>query len=61
MSFLSVDNINVFYNEFQALFGISMSVEKGETVAIIGSNGAGKSTLMRAIAGGLIPTQGSTL
>ncbi|MEM9773941.1 MAG: ABC transporter ATP-binding protein [Chloroflexota bacterium] len=59
MSFLSVDNINVFYNEFQALFGVSMSVEKGETVAIIGSNGAGKSTLMRTIAGGLIPTQGS--
>ena len=59
MSFLSVDNINVFYNEFQALFGISMAVEKGETVAIIGSNGAGKSTLMRTIAGGLIPTEGS--
>ncbi len=59
MSFLSVDNINVFYNEFQALFGVSMTVEKGETVAIIGSNGAGKSTLMRTIAGGLIPSQGS--
>ena len=59
MSFLSVDEINVFYNEFQALFGISMSVERGETVAIIGSNGAGKSTLMRAIAGGLIPADGS--
>ncbi|MEM8856862.1 MAG: ABC transporter ATP-binding protein [Chloroflexota bacterium] len=61
MAFLSVDNINVFYNEFQALFGVSMAVEKGETVAIIGSNGAGKSTLMRTIAGGLIPSQGSIL
>ncbi len=58
MAFLSVENINVFYNEFQALFGVSMTVEKGETVAIIGSNGAGKSTLMRTIAGGLIPAEG---
>ncbi|MFK7802605.1 MAG: ABC transporter ATP-binding protein [Anaerolineae bacterium] len=59
MSFLAVENIDVFYDEFQALFGVSMNVEKGETVAIIGSNGAGKSTLMRTIAGGLIPTTGS--
>lgn len=59
MAFLAVENIDVFYDEFQALFGVSMIVEKGETVAIIGSNGAGKSTLMRTIAGGLIPTTGS--
>lgn len=58
MSLLTVDNIEVFYGEFQALFGVSMAVEKGETVAIIGANGAGKTTLMRAIAGQLIPASG---
>lgn len=59
MSLLSVQNIEVFYDEFQALFGVSLAVEKGETVAIIGANGAGKSTLMRAIAGVLTPASGS--
>ena len=58
MAFLEVDNIDVYYDEFQALFGVSMAVEKGEMVAIIGANGAGKSTLMRAIAGALIPSRG---
>ena len=61
MSFLTVSEIDVFYDEFQALFGVSVSIEKGETVAIIGSNGAGKSTLMRTIAGSLIPTAGSIM
>ena len=58
MSFLTVDNIEVFYGEFQALFGVSMAVDQGETVAIIGANGAGKTTLMRSIAGQLIPASG---
>lgn len=61
MSFLEVDNIEVFYGEFQALFGVSMSVEKGQTVAVIGANGAGKTTLMRSIAGQLIPKSGDIL
>lgn len=56
---LTIDNIDVFYDEFQALFGMSMDVEQSETVAIIGANGAGKSTLMRTIAGSLIPAKGS--
>lgn len=59
MAVLKVDNIDVFYGEFQALFGMSMEVNQGETIAIIGSNGAGKSTLMRSIAGSLTPTTGS--
>jgi len=61
MSFLIVNEIEVFYGEFQALFGVSMAVERSETVAIIGANGAGKTTLMRSIAGQLIPASGDIL
>jgi branched-chain amino acid transport system ATP-binding protein len=53
MNVLRVVEIEVFYGQFQALFGVSLEVEVGETVAIIGANGAGKTTLMRAIAGAL--------
>ena len=59
MTVLAVDTIEVFYGEFQALFGISIAVDEGETVAIVGANGAGKTTLMRTIAGSLAPTSGS--
>jgi branched-chain amino acid transport system ATP-binding protein len=39
------------YGQFRALFGVDLSLDKGETVAVIGANGAGKSTLMRSITG----------
>jgi branched-chain amino acid transport system ATP-binding protein len=55
---LSVQNIDVFYGEFQALYQVSVEIEQGQTVAIIGANGAGKTTLMRAICGALKPTRG---
>lgn len=48
---LEVRDLDVFYEDAQALSGVSLAVPKGEIVAIVGSNGAGKSTLIRAIAG----------
>jgi branched-chain amino acid transport system ATP-binding protein len=61
MSMLVVDSIEVFYGEFQALFGVNLEVAEGETVAIIGANGAGKTTLLRTIAGVLCPRSGQVL
>jgi branched-chain amino acid transport system ATP-binding protein len=54
MALLETRGLSAFYGDFQALFGIDITVEAGETVAIIGANGAGKSTLLRSIAG-LLP------
>ncbi len=56
---LQIRDINVFYGAIQALEGVSIDVNPGEIVAIIGSNGAGKSTLLRTISGLLRPRTGS--
>lgn len=56
---LEVKDIDVFYGDAQALFGISLSVELGEVVTLVGSNGAGKTTTLRAICGLRVPTRGS--
>lgn len=48
---LKVQNLDAFYGDFQALFGINCEINRGEIIAIIGANGAGKTTLMRAITG----------
>jgi branched-chain amino acid transport system ATP-binding protein len=48
---LSTHDLTAFYGDFQALFGVDVTLEEGETLAIIGANGAGKSTLMRSISG----------
>lgn len=48
---LEIDNLTLAYGRIQALHGISLSVNQGEVVALIGANGAGKSTTMRAISG----------
>ena len=46
---LHIDAIDAFYGDFQALASVSLRVEVGQVVAVIGANGAGKSTLMRCI------------
>jgi branched-chain amino acid transport system ATP-binding protein len=57
---LELANIDAGYSGFQALFGISMSVRAGESVAVIGANGAGKTTLLRVISG-LLPATAGTM
>ena len=51
MALLETRDLTAFYGDFQALFGITLAVEAGETLAIIGANGAGKSTFLKAVAG----------
>jgi branched-chain amino acid transport system ATP-binding protein len=53
MTLLRTRGLRAFYGDFQALFDIDVTVEEGETVAVIGANGAGKTTLLRAVAGAL--------
>jgi branched-chain amino acid transport system ATP-binding protein len=55
---LDLEGIDAGYGGFQALFGVTMNVNAGEAVAVIGSNGAGKTTLLRVISGLLAPTAG---
>lgn len=58
MSLLEVTDIRSGYGRIEALHGVSLHVDEGEAVTIIGSNGAGKTTLLKTIAGHLRPTAG---
>ena len=55
MALLELDNVHSYYGHIQALRGISLTVEEGEVVTLIGSNGAGKTTTLRSIHGILPP------
>lgn len=57
--FLSIDNLHVSYGAIKALHGVSLRVDQGEIVSIIGSNGAGKTTLLRTVSGLITPDDGS--
>ncbi len=48
---LEVSDVDVFYADFQALHGVSLAVQEGEIVALLGANGAGKTTVLRAVSG----------
>ena len=58
---LQVENLDVFYGDAQALDGVSLEIEEGAIVAIVGANGAGKTSLIRTIAGMLKPARGRVL
>jgi branched-chain amino acid transport system ATP-binding protein len=58
MPLLEVENIHTYYDNIQALRGVSLTVEKSEIVTLIGANGAGKTTTLRTICGLLRPREG---
>ncbi len=59
MAMLEVNNIHTYYGNIHALKGISITVEEGEIVTLIGANGAGKTTTLRTVSGLLTPREGS--
>jgi len=59
MSMLKVDNVHTYYGNIHALKGVTLYIEKGEIVTLIGGNGAGKTTTLRTISGLLTPREGS--
>jgi branched-chain amino acid transport system ATP-binding protein len=56
---LRIDGIDTFYGDFQALFGVSLAIDRAEVIAVIGANGAGKSTLLKCVAGLMHPRSGA--
>jgi len=61
MSLLALENVHSYYGHIHALQGISLTVEEGEIVTLIGANGAGKSTTLRTISGLIHPKQGKVM
>jgi len=61
MALLELDSVDSFYGHIQALRGVSLTVDKGEIVTLIGSNGAGKTTTLRTIAGVMRPRRGKVV
>jgi branched-chain amino acid transport system ATP-binding protein len=61
MALLELDNVHTYYGNIHALKGISVTVDKGEVVTLIGSNGAGKTTTLKTISGVLRPKEGTVM
>jgi branched-chain amino acid transport system ATP-binding protein len=61
MSLLKVNNLNTFYGDAQVLFNVSLEINEGEIVSVVGANAAGKSTLLRSISGVVKKKNGSIL
>ena len=61
MSLLELQDVEVAYGDLPALRGVSLGVEEGETLSVVGANGAGKTTMLRAISGLLRPRAGRIL
>jgi len=59
MALLEVDDVHAYYGNIQALKGVSLSIDRGEVVTLIGANGAGKSTTLKTISGLIRPRQGA--
>jgi branched-chain amino acid transport system ATP-binding protein len=57
---ISVQSLNVFYGKAQIIHDLDLTIEKGETVALVGRNGAGKSTVMKALCG-LVPARSGSI
>src|SRR5476651_2898191 len=55
---LTIENLDVYYGDAQALDGVCLEIEEGDIVAIVGANGAGKTSLIRTIAGMHRPARG---
>lgn len=58
MALLEVENLSVFYGDIEVLRDVSLKIEEGEMVSVVGSNGVGKSTLLRALSGLIEPAAG---
>jgi branched-chain amino acid transport system ATP-binding protein len=61
MALLELHGVDAFYGRVQALHGVTLQIDKGEIVALIGSNGAGKTTTLRTISGLMHPAKGQVL
>ncbi|MFO7532358.1 MAG: ABC transporter ATP-binding protein [Candidatus Limnocylindrales bacterium] len=59
MALLEIDGLHTYYGKIHALRGVSLSVDEGEIVTLIGANGAGKTTTLNTVSGLLVPKQGS--
>jgi branched-chain amino acid transport system ATP-binding protein len=59
MALLEIDGLHTYYGKIHALRGVSLSVDEGEIVTLIGANGAGKTTTLNTVSGLLVPKEGS--